>query len=1317
MATLVLSAVGAAVGSSFGGAVLGLSGLVIGRAVGATVGRLIDQRLMGGGSQVIETGRIERLRLTGAAEGAPVALVWGRVRVGGQVIWASQFRERVRTSGGGGGKNARQPKIREYSYSISLAVALCEGPILGVGRIWADGQEITPADLNLRVYLGGEDQLPDPLIDAIEGAGRAPAYRGIAYVVIEDMPLGEFGNRVPQLSFEVLRAVESDTPQGMADHLQAIALMPGSGDFSLATTPLYARSYNAATDGPSPTAPTLSGRVTNSADLPMNLNTPTGQTDIDAALDALERELPRCASSLLIVSWFGSDLRASACEIEPKVEYSDRFAPAQPWSVAGRAAIDTPEIARLGDSITYGGTPSDASVIEAIAALNARGQKVVYYPFILMAITEGNSLPDPWSDAESQPVLPWRGRITTVKAPGVAGSTDATAAAEAEVAAFFGTAQASHFSIASGSVSYSGPQEWRYRRFILHQAALCAAAGGVDAFCIGSEMRGLTQIRGAGNSFPAVAALIALAAEVRAILGPDTKLTYAADWSEYFGYITPQGDRFFHLDPLWADSNIDFIGIDNYMPLSDWRDGTDHLDAHWGDIYNLDYLKSNVVGGEGHDWFYATALDREEQRRTPIIDDSEWGEDWIFRYKDLRSWWENDHHDRVDGVRAEDPTAWEPRSKPFWFTEYGCAAIDRGTNQPNVFLDPKSSESFVPYFSRGWRDDAIQMQYYRAVNEYWSDPANNPVSELYEGPMVDMTRAHAWAWDARPYPWFPGNQALWDDGANWLRGHWITGRSTSQPLDALIVAICARAGVTDVDVSRVYGVVRGFAMGSTEAPRAMLQTLMLAYGVEAIEREGRLIFQMRRGRPVAALGHEDLARSEGGDVTLIRAPEAETSGRVRLGYIEEGADFDLRVAEAMFPDASSDRASGSELPLVFSEGEAVLIAERWLAQARVARDTLRFRLPPSRDIGAGDVVALDLGEGAGLWRIDRATLAGGRAFEATRVEDIVYDWGETGRVGTALLAFEPPRPVQPVFLDLPMITGEEVAHHPRVAASAQAWPGLVTVHHQSAPGQFDLDALLDSPATLGVTESPLDAAMPGLWDRGAGLRVRMVAGALDTVAPERVLAGANLMAIGQGGAWELFQFAEAQLVAPGVYELSQRLRGQFGTDGIMPESWPPGSVVVAIDEAAQTLPVPLDALGLLRSYRVGPASRPLGDAAQVDIDAMFEGIGLRPYRPAHLRGTFDVAGDLALRWIRRTRIGGDGWGVADVPLSEASEHYLLRVRSGGEVQREVTLDVPDWTYTAAMRAADGVGASFVIEVAQISDLFGPGLFARLEVSA
>ena len=87
--------------------------------------------------------------------------------------------------------------------------------------------------------------------------------------------------------------------------------------------------------------------------------------------------------------------------------------------------------------------------------------------------------------------------------------------------------------------------------------------------------------------------------------------------------------------------------------------------------------------------FYHSPEARDAQIRTPITDGE--GEPWVWRYKDIAGWWSHQHHDRVDGVRETTPTGWIPQSKPIWFTELGCAAIDKGTNQPNKFLDPKSS--------------------------------------------------------------------------------------------------------------------------------------------------------------------------------------------------------------------------------------------------------------------------------------------------------------------------------------------------------------------------------------------------------------------------------------------------------------------------------------------------------------------------------------------------------------------------------------------------------------------------------------------------
>ena len=71
---------------------------------------------------------------------------------------------------------------------------------------------------------------------------------------------------------------------------------------------------------------------------------------------------------------------------------------------------------------------------------------------------------------------------------------------------------------------------------ILHYTHLCKAAGGVDAFLIGSEMPGLTTIRSGAATYPAVQAFRDLATAVRSILGAGPKIGYAGDWAEYFGH-------------------------------------------------------------------------------------------------------------------------------------------------------------------------------------------------------------------------------------------------------------------------------------------------------------------------------------------------------------------------------------------------------------------------------------------------------------------------------------------------------------------------------------------------------------------------------------------------------------------------------------------------------------------------------------------------------------------------------------------------------------------------------------------------------------
>jgi hypothetical protein len=352
--------------------------------------------------------------------------------------------------------------------------------------------------------------------------------------------------------------------------------------------------------------------------------------------------------------------------------------------------------------------------------------------------------------------------------------------------------------------------------------------------------------------------------------------------------------------------------------------------------------------------------------------------------------------------------------------------------------------------------------------------------------------------------------------------------------------------------------------------------------------------------------------------------------------------------------------------------------------------------------------------GGALWRIDRVEEAGARTVEAARVEDGTWVPQDMEPEPPRLPPFAPPSPVEAVFLDLPLLTGEESPHAPHVAFASRPWPGSVTLAASDADADYRAVLTQTAPATMGTTLSPLPQAAPGLWDRGAALRVRLLRGSLASAAAGRVLAGANAAAIGDGEDWEVLQFAEAQLVAPLTWDLRLRLRGQAGTEGVVPPVWPAGSRFVLLDGTPAQWPFPASLRDRLRHYRWGPSGRAMSDPSWRHGTAVVRGVGLRPYAVCHLRAKAGPDG-LDIAWIRRTRIDGDSWSGLDVPLGEEREAYLVRVTRGAVQLREVEVSGPRWLYAAHLRVEDGSGA-VTVAVAQVSDRFGPGPFRILEVT-
>jgi hypothetical protein len=177
-------------------------------------------------TQKIKGPRLDDLSVSLADFGTPIPRIWGTRRINPQIIWAEKLREKKKTSKTKGGK------YTDYKYYGTWAVLLCDHEIDTVTRIWFDKRLVyqttgvgpisivaallggnssqikLQSGANMRIYTGTETQTQDPRIESWcedrYGANSCPAYRGSAYIVFQDIPLETVGNRIPQLTVEVV---------------------------------------------------------------------------------------------------------------------------------------------------------------------------------------------------------------------------------------------------------------------------------------------------------------------------------------------------------------------------------------------------------------------------------------------------------------------------------------------------------------------------------------------------------------------------------------------------------------------------------------------------------------------------------------------------------------------------------------------------------------------------------------------------------------------------------------------------------------------------------------------------------------------------------------------------------------------------------------------------------------------------------------------------------------------------------------------------------------------------------------------------------
>lgn len=1244
MATIALAVVGNYVGGPQGA------------QIGATIGSYVDMALISSlqdGQRLPDRigSQLDNLKVQTSAYGQTIPQVFGYMRMGGNVIWSQDIKETERreshSSGGGKGGIGEQEVTQTsvtYSYSITLAIAVCEGLIEEITGIWADSKKldattISSASGKYEVHLGAEDQDVSSIIESYNGVGNTPAYRGLAYVVIEDFPLAEYGNRIPNFTFEVKRPVQFDP--SVEDKVKDIAIIPGSGEFVYSTSVTEKFAISTVRN-----PPIQIGKAE-----AVNMQNFDNTANVNVAVEQMQKTLPNLEWVAVIVNWFITSKDMSIGEVVPKIEFSAETGATTPdtWEVGSFTRSTAQLVETFPDgSVTYGGTPSDHTVIELCTKLKAAGYNVLLYPMPLV---------DTVDETAGEDDKPWRGRLVPA--------------------------------------STSECNDWftktnGYNAFIRHYSQLSGLADQIDAFVIGTELVGITTYDSGSNTYPGVTNLKTLAGLVAGdFSGSGVQITYAADWSEYHSV-----NGYYHLDPLWADANIDFVGIDNYMPLTP--------DLPQSQI-TQELIQQYWEDGEGWEYFYTDSVNRTGKTDYTPNDGTS-----PFAWKNIEQWWNSAHSN------SGTPTGWTAKMKPIWFTEFGFPSVDGATNQPNVFVDPSSVESFYPRGSRERVDFVAQRDAVEATLDFWQ--AKNAQS----GNSDLVPRMFLWTWDARPYPFFPDLLDVWADGRNWKTGHWVNGKFGISALGAIIADLLEQVGLTsaDYDVEELDDPVEGYFINQRQTVRSHLELLRSLYFFDVVESDGILKFIKRGNASSATINEEELIPEENNDIRLAvkitRKQELELPRQVDVSFINRPSGYLSTVQTAQRQTVNAVDKVGISAPLVMSDSQGRQRAEQGLYTAWVARTLYEFALPPKYAfIDAGDVITLTVNNVNHVMRV-ASTQYGRMGIQKIRAlaEDIsTYDFYiEPGEANPNPIAGDILSPTRLELMDLPRFpsdSGDLGAMRIAMAGQGESWRGVVLYRSddggEAGGNTFYSIASTDAESIMGNVLSEIVSGPRNNWDYANQIDVVILSGELQSVTELGLLNGANACVCGN----EIIQFQNATLIGGNQYRLSKLLRGRLGTEHEM-GNHSAGERFIFLDSAVLKNDFLINGFGLLRYYK--PVT--VGDTLANTTEATFTYTGntFKPLSPVHIAGSRDGSGNLTITWVRRTRIDGDWRNGVNVPLGEESESYEVDIMDGSNVVRTILASSETASYTAAQQIADfgSIQSSVTVKVYQMSAVIGRG---------
>lgn len=522
-------------------------------------------------------------------------------------------------------------------------------------------------------------------------------------------------------------------------------------------------------------------------------------------------------------------------------------------------------------------------------------------------------------------------------------------------------------------------------------------------------------------------------------------------------------------------------------------------------------------------------------------------------------------------------------------------------------------------------------------------------------------------------------------------------------LTSIVQTLCERCSLGDaVDVTDLDGVaVHGYKIDRLTDGRSAIAVLRQIGFFDAVE--NNVVKFVRRGHEAArTLNIADLGAHEYGasevppSVITTSTQEVELPRQLFVTYRDPARDYEdgqQASPTRLITEAVNDKYIEISAAIAGTQAlraAEVLWADEWAGRWRhtIALDASHADLEPT------DVVLVPV-DG----RLERLRIVGAEESAIVlRKLQLVRD--DDGSYVSDAIAEPPARTpatlkilagTSLVLLDLPPLRVEDNDAGIYVAAQRTAtgnsWGGA-SVYRGLPSAALTQIASLTNEAVIGVLSLPLGSGLHTVFDDANTIVVELPRGQFDSRSDADLLElGANTLAIGDHGRWELVQFGDAQQLGPTSWALSHLLRGRRGTDNNIGSALAGDTIALVSGVGVLRLALPASDAGTELVYR----GVTIGATLPTGLDQSFTsgGQALKPFSPVHVTAT-DVAGDLLIAWTRRDRLAIE-FEPGPLPLSETSEAYVVEIlddASPPNVLRTLATSSASVTYTAAQQFDD-----------------------------